>query len=99
MGKIYGPYETKATDGYTRKPHYFFRAHGNERVQAILAMLWPWLGSTKRRQAIDRLIWTSTCRNGHPKKPGHTGCGECTKAYWAARRSRGVSEPVVPYAA
>lgn len=86
IGKIYGPYRTPHTDDYVRKPHYFFRAHGNERVQAILAMLWPWLGTTKRQQAIDRLVWMTTCRNGHPKKPGHTGCGECTKAYWAARR-------------
>jgi hypothetical protein len=97
FGKIYGPYRSRVRDGFARKPHYFFRAHGNERVQAILSMLWPWLGATKRRQAIDRLAWTTTCRNGHPKKPGHTGCGECTKAYWAARRQKEVREPAVPY--
>ena len=101
IGKIYGPYQANINDGYVRKPHYFFRAHGNERVQAILAMLWPWLGATKRQQALDRLVWTTTCRNGHPKKPGHTGCGECTKAYWVARREarlhNDVREQAVPY--
>jgi hypothetical protein len=100
-GKIYGPYATHASDRYLRKPHYFFKAHGRERVQALLAMLWIWLGAAKKLQAIERLDWTTTCRMGHAKKLGHTGCAECTRSYWAAYRAKkredGVREPAFPY--
>lgn len=101
LGKVYGPYQTHASDRYRRKPHYFFRAHGRERVQALLAMLWTWLGTAKRQQAVERLDWPTTCRRGRPKNPGHAGCAECTRAYWAGYRSRNegdsVGEPGVPY--
>lgn len=101
LGKVYGPYETRASDRYNRKPHYFFKAHGRERVQALLAMLWIWLGTVKKNQAIERLDWTTTCRKGHAKKPGHTGCAECMRAYWAGyraeKREGGVREPATPY--
>lgn len=101
LGKVYGPYQTQASDRYPRKPHYFFKAHGLERVQALLAMLWIWLGTAKKGQAIERLDWTTTCHKGHVKKPGHTGCAECTRAYWAGYRAQkggdGVREPAVPY--
>lgn len=101
IGKIYGPYKTPQPDRYRRKPHYFYKAQGRERVQGLLAMMWTWLGTTKRQQALDRLEWPTTCKRGHPKTPGHTGCGECTRAYWQAqreiRRQPGVGEPSVPY--
>lgn len=101
FGNVYGPYETKASDGFRRKPHYFYKAHGRERVQALLAMLWIWLGTAKRQQALDRLDWPTTCRRGHPKKPGHSGCADCTRAYWdtfrSLRREPGVGESAVPY--
>lgn len=100
-GKVYGPYQTAPSDRFPRKPHYFYKAHGRERVQALLAMMWIWLGSTKKHQALERLDWPTTCRRGHPKTPGHTGCGDCTRAYWTAqreiRREPGVGEPAVPY--
>ncbi|MGH2725943.1 MAG: LAGLIDADG family homing endonuclease [Actinomycetota bacterium] len=100
-GTVYGPYQTRAADRFPRKPHYFYKAHGRERVQALLAMLWTWLGTAKKRQALDRLEWTSTCRRGHTKKPGHAGCADCTRAYWetfrALRREPGVGEGAVSY--
>ncbi len=101
FGKVYGPYQTRAADRFPRKPHYFYKAYGRERVQALLAMMWTWLGSAKRQQAIDRLDWPTTCARGHPKKPGHAGCAQCTTAYWetfrSLRREPGVGEPAMSY--
>jgi LAGLIDADG DNA endonuclease family protein len=87
VGKIYGPYTSKVRDGWRRKPHYFYRAHGFADVQAIAGMLWFALGTIKRTQACQVLAQRSrTCRRGHPKVLGHSGCGTCTAEYWAARR-------------
>lgn len=52
IGKVKGPYTTK---GPTHKPVYVFGVYGFEKVQAIIAMLWPWLTEPKRRQASGRL--------------------------------------------
>jgi hypothetical protein len=38
-------------DRYRRQPISMYRLNGHERVQAAIAMLWPWLGATKRLQA------------------------------------------------
>lgn len=43
LGKIYGPYPPKG--------QYQYMAYGFEKCQAIIAMIWPWLGSIKRVQA------------------------------------------------
>jgi len=93
FGKIYGPYDLKVTDGFKRKPHYFFRVSGLEKVQALAAILWFKIGSAKKNQARATLAHViTTCNQGHPKKPGHAGCGQCTADYWQARReARGGS--------
>ena len=39
-----------------RMPKWRFRASGYEIVQAIVAMLWPWLGSVKKAQARRHLL-------------------------------------------
>jgi len=52
IGKIYGPYN-KHDNG---KPVYSFRVGKFERVQAIIAMLWLFLGQVKRDQAKDALV-------------------------------------------
>lgn len=41
-----------------RTPHlpaYKLQYNGSQQVQAVLAMLWPWLGDIKRNQAINSL--------------------------------------------
>ena len=43
LGKLYGPYQPKGV--------YHYNTYGFEKCQAIIAMLWPWLGSIKRIQA------------------------------------------------
>lgn len=47
LGKAYGPYGDKTT--------IELRWGGFEKVQALMAMLWPWLGETKRQQFVDSL--------------------------------------------
>ena len=36
---------------YTNPPHLHFRANGLEKTQAIIAMLWPFMGTVKKAQA------------------------------------------------
>jgi hypothetical protein len=35
-----------------RKPMFWWRAHSFENFQALVAMLWPWLGERRRERAI-----------------------------------------------
>lgn len=102
FGKIYGPYRVKASDVYERQPHYFYRVSGLERVQALAALLWFKMSSAKKEQARMTLAHVSpTCRRGHPKKPGHAGCGQCMADYWRARREArrdgSTAEPATLY--
>ena len=49
IGKIYGPYTRKGHPN--KRPSYQFQTSKFETCQAIIAMLWPWLGVEKREQA------------------------------------------------
>ena len=62
LGRVYGPY--KSTDGKPRIP-WQFAAYGLEQTQAIIVMLWPWLGRLKRQQALTVLAQAAA----HPPKP------------------------------
>ncbi|MGH9891326.1 MAG: hypothetical protein ACREA0_04965 [bacterium] len=53
-GHVYGPY-TSAGRSYRKKPQYVFTTSGFEEMQAILAMLWPWLSSRRRLTAMALL--------------------------------------------
>jgi len=44
LGNVYGPYKTKWQDRYTWQSTNF------EEAQAVMAMLWPFLGPAKRAQ-------------------------------------------------
>lgn len=46
FGRIDGPYFREG-----RKPNWRYVAQGYEKFQAAIAMLWPWMGEEKRRQA------------------------------------------------
>jgi hypothetical protein len=46
--------------GRAKKPMYQWRVTGFERVQAVIAMLWPWLTEAKKEQAI-RVLSNSQC--------------------------------------
>lgn len=48
LGYLYGPmFDAESLE---HMPQWSFEAHGFEPVQAIFAMLWPWLGAVKRAQ-------------------------------------------------
>jgi hypothetical protein len=50
MGRITGPYNY--TGG---KDYYTYQIDGFEKVQALLAMLWPWLGERRQRRGAEVL--------------------------------------------
>jgi hypothetical protein len=52
IGYVRGPFKVEGR----RKPKWRYFAVGLEAVQAVLAMLWPWLGPVKRGQARDALL-------------------------------------------
>lgn len=72
IGKVYGPYHTTNT-------LYYYQVEGFQRVQAIIAMLWDFLGPLKREQAAAALLklriipsYRHVCRRGHPRTPENT---------------------------
>ena len=48
LGYVYGP--MFAPERLEHMPQWSYEAHGFEAVQAIFAMVWPWLGPIKRAQ-------------------------------------------------
>lgn len=51
LGYVRGP----VVDGEDHQLKWFYNADGFEPAQAIVAMLWTWVGDRKRRQAQDAL--------------------------------------------
>ena len=49
--KVLGPYENKSYPNSKAKPVYIYSVSGFEDVQALLALVWEWLGPIKREQA------------------------------------------------
>jgi len=102
VGWVLGPYDLRKNDRWIRKPQWVYRANGYERVQAIAAMLWFKLSSSKGEQARHALSaeyqrrGSLTCQKGHPKGRGK-GCPTCTAEYWRMRRDGTRFETAVPY--
>jgi len=46
-GRVHGPYRG------TNKPYWVWQLSGFERVQALYAMLWPWLGNRRRSRGAE----------------------------------------------
>lgn len=68
LGSIKGPYKNKNPNS---QPFYVYVATSFEEVQAIVCMLWPWLGPLKRQQAKDALHgWLSRPRLKPGRKMG-----------------------------
>jgi len=53
LGTVYGPYAIKGREGFFE---WSFVVTRFEHVQAVVAMLWPWLGPVKRYQARVALL-------------------------------------------
>jgi hypothetical protein len=64
------------------KPLFKWAISGHHRVQAVVAMLWPWLSPRRRAQAKKALLaarqsrghqkWRKECIHGHPFTPENT---------------------------
>jgi hypothetical protein len=58
LGRIYGPFQ--------QKPHHkavwAWRVQSFENVQALIAMLWCWLGSRRRARATELLLESRNAR-------------------------------------
>lgn len=52
IGKVRGPYGPYQPN---RKPKYMWAINGFERVQATIAMLWPFLGERRKEKAAEVL--------------------------------------------
>ena len=58
FGKSYGPREHRQPEGVGKKrwrPYMRFQVSGFQNVQAVVSLLWPWLGEVKRQQAEGAL--------------------------------------------
>ena len=53
IGEVTGPYRSKQHPEW--KPKWRWRVHGFERTQAVVAMLWPYLGERRRGKAQEVL--------------------------------------------
>lgn len=86
LGHFYGPYKLKKS----QKLMYEIRVWKFEAVQAVIAMLWQWLGDNRKHQAKTSLelhlqnVWhpalvNKFCRRGHQKVQGRGAawCKEC----------------------
>lgn len=103
LGSVVGPYSHRARP--QSKPIYQYRASSFEDVQAVLAMLWAWLGPHKREQALTAMAKATpyrsvACKRGHVfardgvmmLKDGRKQCLPCHRDRgrgWAAS-ARGV---------
>lgn len=73
FGSILGPYPTRG------QPVYFYRTSRFEYTQAVIAMLWRFLGSVKRQQAISafqhvrsQVLKSPGPKPGYQQSPQHT---------------------------
>ena len=53
FGTVYGPYHYEARDRSRRKPFWVWLAEEYEALE-VLELLWPWLSSRRKGQAMDR---------------------------------------------
>jgi hypothetical protein len=93
VGYVRGPYKTKNPNA---KPYFVFAANGEESIQAIAAMLWPWLGSAKRVQFTEALRAfrsfvpdVALCEHGSPRQKCQPCRSEWTRRGWEKRRLAG----------
>lgn len=81
IGKIYGPYQHK-----NGRPQFVWRSYRWIDSQAVLALLWRFLGTHKQEQAARAFAVHRasigvylTCRNGLHPKAGPGKCIECKR--------------------
>ena len=72
IGGFTGPIHVKTPAGGDAETKWIYSAFGHEMVQAVIAQIWPWLGSVKREQAGRALLAHRKCRTTKPRTPGTT---------------------------
>lgn len=87
MGRIYGPYFKLYPGRVSKQPWHQYRIYRREHLQAVTALLWFKLGTTKRRQAVNVLTKMKSCRRGHRLGAKQKACPRCTAEYWARYRA------------
>src|SRR5438552_9315344 len=77
LGSVGGPYDRSHYKNH--QDIFEYQVARFEHVQAIIAMLWPWLSVVKREQARHSLIAVRSrpdhqriCKYGHPRTPENT---------------------------
>jgi hypothetical protein len=55
VGRLNGPYNLNYKDGLIRKQRYRYYISGFEKVQYVIAMMWPWL-SPRRKEQYKRAV-------------------------------------------
>jgi hypothetical protein len=90
IGKIYGPHRQK---NMNHRSFFNWHAYGGSKVQAVIAMLWPFLGNIKKEQAAKALKSASwkgegMCQsNKHLlEKVGITSTGRCRECHNIAKK-------------
>jgi hypothetical protein len=89
IGKVYGPHKTG-----THCEMYGYLVNSHEDVQAVIAMLWSWLGPVKRAQASTAFLLAAKARALKAESlrfcaHGHEFTAQNTRVYeWHGKRSR-----------
>lgn len=91
VGRVLGPYDPRHPTRPSKKPQYYFRANGCERVTHIASALWPYLGVVKRIQARHALAPAArgcTLHTSHPllslEKAPTAGVSRREELAWAS---------------
>ncbi len=83
FGKVYGPYDRAANRMMPASIHHAFQIQRFEHVQALVAMLWPFLSEPKRQQAKAVLIAHRGDIEARPPR-NHS---DAVKRGWETRRA------------
>jgi len=78
VGSVHGPYHHPSPTRPNVKPFWMWQAAGFQQVQAIIAMLWAWLGCRRRDRAAEVLQFARTNRRAKTQ-PVQTECGSNSK--------------------
>lgn len=72
IGLVSGPIPVKTPAGQDAETKWIYNAFGHEMVQAVIAQIWPWLGSVKREQARRSLMIHRQRHIGRSRTAGTT---------------------------
>ena len=61
VSRVYGPYLAESKKRFGSKPYFMVQIQKQEHVARALYLLWPFLGTLKRRQAINALKKAGHC--------------------------------------